>query len=482
MVYKVVPQRSETVSETVPYSKPCFPVHISVFVRLMKGEYDNDLVWPFEGDFVIELLNWKADKDHYLNTFRFNRYIDPNALVTSRLTDEEYAPHGWGFSCFISHSSLLYNPDTKTEYLQDDCLRLRVVDVVIYSTPLLLSKTPSWQDPQNATQSVCDFTLTEFTKRKQSNNSYYSPPFYSHPHGYKLCLNVVANGRGKGKDTHISIHAYLMRGDYDNNLQWPFEGDIVVEFLNWREDKNHYRYRFSLNNNIDLDNVYTSRVSEGEYALQCFGGSAIRHSSLLYNPKRNIEYLQDDCLRLRVVDVVVYSTPLHPKTPSWQDPHTATQSVCDFTLTEFTKRKQFNNEYYSPPFYSHTNGYKMHLKVCANFHHFTKGSRISVFVCLLSGENDSDLDWPFKGAVIVELLNWKEDNSHLMNIIVFNKSTPLACSSRVAEKAVQSQGWGAYDQQYVFSHSSLPYNPVTNTEYLHDNCLRFRVTEVNVHK
>ena len=63
---------------------------------------------------------------------------------------------------------------------------LRVVDVAVYSTPLL-SKTPSWQDPHTATQSVCDFTLTEFTKRKQYNNAYYSPPFYSHPHGYKLC-------------------------------------------------------------------------------------------------------------------------------------------------------------------------------------------------------------------------------------------------------------------------------------------------------
>ena len=41
-------------------------------------------------------------------------------------------------------------------------------------------------------------------------------------------------------------------------------------------------------------------------------------------------------IRLRVVDVAVYSTPLLSKTPSWQDPHTATQSVCDFTLTEFT--------------------------------------------------------------------------------------------------------------------------------------------------
>ena len=122
-------------------------------------------------------------------------------------------------------------------------LCLRVVDVAVYSTPLL-SKTPSWQDPHTATQSVCDFTMTEFTKRKHEFNNVYphSPPFYSHPHGYKLCLRVDANGMVMVKTLTVSIIANLMRGDYDNNLQWPFEGDIVViEILNWREDNDHYR-------------------------------------------------------------------------------------------------------------------------------------------------------------------------------------------------------------------------------------------------
>ena len=237
-----------------------------------------------------------------------------------------------------------------------------MVDVAVYSTPLL-SKTPSWQDPHTATQSVCDFTLTEFTKRKQFNNKYYSPPFYSYPHGYKLCLNVCANGIG---GAHISIFAYLIRGDYDNNLHWPFECDIVIEVLNWKEDNYHYRGgTISLNKHTHPDGIYTNRVTEGEYARSGWGENLFSHS-LLYNPDTNTEYLQDNCLHLRVVDVAIYSTPLFSKTPSWQDPHTATQSVCDFTLTEFTKRKQFNNNYYSPPFYSHTNGYKMLLKVCVN--------------------------------------------------------------------------------------------------------------------
>ena len=185
-------------------------------------------------------LKRRADRNHLLTTVHLNRCTDHNGRCTDRVTEGEYAPSRLGTHCFISHSSLLYNPDTNTEYLQDDCLHLRVVDVAVYSTPLL-SKTPSWQDPHNATQSVCEFTLTEFTKRKKFNNVYYSPPFYSHPYGYKLCIKVYSNGIGVSKDTHISIGANLMRGDYDNSLQWPFEGDVDIELLNWKEDNNHCR-------------------------------------------------------------------------------------------------------------------------------------------------------------------------------------------------------------------------------------------------
>ena len=262
--------------------------HVSVFVYLMKGEYDNDLVWPFNGSVVIELLNWREDKNHLLTTVNYNRHTDTNSSITSRVYKRECAPNGWGINCFISHSSLLYNPDTNTEYLQDDCLRLRVVDVAIYSTHLL-SKTLSWQDPKTATQSVCDFTLTEFTKRKQFNNEYYSPPFYSHPHGYKLCIRVDANGHGKGKDTHVSIYAKLMRGDYDNNLQWPFEGDIVIEVLNLKENYHHYRGEtIFFNSHTDTDGSFCYRVTDGEYSHCGWGDDYfISHSSLLYNPDKH---------------------------------------------------------------------------------------------------------------------------------------------------------------------------------------------------
>ena len=456
--------------------------HIAVSLNLMRGQYDNELQWPFEGDIVVELLNWREDNHHYRGeTISFNKHNDTDGSITSRVTEREYAPKTLGLDCFITHSSILHDSDTNKEYLQDDCLCLRVVDVAVYSTPLH-PKTPSWQDPHTATQSACDFTLTEFTKRKQFDNVYFSPPFYSHPHGYKICLRVDANGHGEGKDTHITVGLNLMRGQYDNELQWPFEGDTIVELLNWKEDNHHYRGdTISMNRHNDTDGSITIRVTEGECAPKAWSNLKFISHSLLYNPDTNTEYLQDDCLHLRVVNVAVYSTLLLYKTPSWQDSHTATQSVCDFTLTEFTKRKQFNNEYNSPPFYSHPHGYKLCIRVDANGFSKGKDTHISILGSLMRGDYDNNLQWPFEGDIVVELLNWREDNHHYCgDTIAFNKhnDTDGSLTNRVTEGEYTTKALGI---DCFISHSSLLYNPDTNTEYLQDDCLRLRVVDVAIY-
>ena len=40
------------------------------------------------------------------------------------------------------------------------------------------------------------FTMNNFMEYKQINDNWFSPPFYTHPQGYKICLCIVANGEG----------------------------------------------------------------------------------------------------------------------------------------------------------------------------------------------------------------------------------------------------------------------------------------------
>ena len=273
--------------------------HISLYAALMKGEHDGSLQWPFEGDIVVELLNWREDKQHVVFNQSFSR-LEGNCVIDSTIGS------WYGNSQFISHSSLSYNSTTNTEYLQDDCLRLRVKEVAVYSTPLL-HKTPSWQDHLNPSQSVCEFTVTEFSKRKQFNNIYYSPPFYTHTRGYKMCLKMYANGYGTGEGTHVTLYACLMEGEHDDDLVWPFRGDVTMELINWRKDNGHHQKTTHFNSTTDPDNKYCCRIYNEVIGVGLGIHQFISHSSLSYNSTTNTEYLQDDCLRLRV-KVVVHST------------------------------------------------------------------------------------------------------------------------------------------------------------------------------
>ncbi len=61
--------------------------------------------------------------------------------------------------------------------------------------------------------------------------SLYSPPFYTSPHGYRLCLRAYLNGDGSGKGTHVSLFMVLMRGEHDNLLTWPFGYRVTLTLI-----------------------------------------------------------------------------------------------------------------------------------------------------------------------------------------------------------------------------------------------------------
>ncbi len=125
-------------------------------------------------------------------------------------------------------------------------------------------------------------------------NGSYSDGFYTHPHGYKLCLNVDANGYGDGKGTHVSCYIYQMRGEFDCHLKWPFRGTVTITLLNQREDKNHHSSTIILHN-------CNAQVTSGQRASGASGTPQfICHNQLGYNRAANCQYLVNSCLYFRV--------------------------------------------------------------------------------------------------------------------------------------------------------------------------------------
>ena len=147
--------------------------------------------------------------------------------------------------------------------------------------------------------------VTNFTDYKKLNAKYYSAPFYSSSNGYKMQVRIYANGNGKGKGTHVSVYVYLMKGTNDNQLKWPFTGDISIHLLNWREDNGHVKKIIPFNDNTPLE--YRFKVIEGERARDGGFGHAnfIPHSELYYNPSNNTEYISSDTLCFLIGNVSI---------------------------------------------------------------------------------------------------------------------------------------------------------------------------------
>ena len=58
---------------------------------------------------------------------------------------------------------------------------------------------------------------------------WYSPPFYSHPGGYKLCLRVKTSTPHFTNHYNVSCEVHLLLGECDENLQWPVDINIMIE-------------------------------------------------------------------------------------------------------------------------------------------------------------------------------------------------------------------------------------------------------------
>ena len=209
--------------------------HVSVFLRLMKGPYDNELQqsghWPLRGTFTVELLNQFNDNDHYNCEVIFSTYTCNEC--TKRVIDANLNANRWGCSQFISHKVIQQKKDDK--HL---CFNVSYND----ANPLI---------PCNQTASVT-LKMPNLSEKINNKEQWYSSPFFAFDGGYQMCLKVYATSCDIGEDisVNLSISIHLMKGPNDDKLQqsghWPIEGTLTIKLLNRFSDHNH-SMKFSKN-------------------------------------------------------------------------------------------------------------------------------------------------------------------------------------------------------------------------------------------
>ena len=330
------------------------------------------------------------------------------------------------------------------------------------------------------------FTMADFAQYKLDDDEWFSPPFYTHTHGYKMCLSVYANDN---KERSVSVFSFLMQGEYDDELEWPYSGTIDIHLVNQLQDQNHHKASLSFEYSTDF--IGLKRVTGLHRAERACGGrhQFIAHTALDLSRRKNTHYLKDDKLNFTITKCsisncsAVTSKKVSEKVSVLENIVEAIEpKICvppiEFSLREFEHLKSTCGHWFSPSFYSHQQGYRLCLRVDSNGGGSGKGTHVSVFICIMRGQFDDSLQWPVMGAITIQLLNQIEDKNHVECINNLSVGVDPECNERVTGSiSTRSPGWGFYE---FIPHSSLGYDAAKNTQYLQNDTLRIRILKYTI--
>ena len=133
-------------------------------------------------------------------------------VVELRLKDEEIA------ELKTTVKKLERTIQSKSAELEDRDFRLSLIENSNYDGTMI------WKIPQ--------FSQRKADAENGKYTSIFSLPFYSGRYGYKMCLRLYIMGDGIGKGTHLSLFFVVMRGEFDNILQWPFTHKVTFKLIN----------------------------------------------------------------------------------------------------------------------------------------------------------------------------------------------------------------------------------------------------------
>jgi TNF receptor-associated factor 4 len=141
-------------------------------------------------------------------------------------------------------------------------------------------------------------------------------------------------------------------------------------------------------------------------------------------------------------------------------------------MSGFAQHRISKSLWDSQPFYTSPKGYKLYLQVNV-FGTGYSSECIAARVCLMCGDHDDNLVWPFRGTVNFRLLNQDQDSDHIAGEAKFLERKESLKNRRVSAAEGKSVvGWGSRDM--------LQFSDPHFTRYVQKDCVYFSVDKVEV--
>lgn len=145
--------------------------------------------------------------------------------------------------------------------------------------------------------------LRNFKKLYDMNEYWRGPEFYSHIGGYKMSLVVNPNSR-TDRSGYMGVYLQMLRGEYDEELKWPFYGTVKVQMLNRLSNEGHFEKVLLDASSYKSENFHISMVDRvvGNEATSVWGDkNFIAVKSLDYNEMTNTQYLKENTIFFQIL-------------------------------------------------------------------------------------------------------------------------------------------------------------------------------------
>lgn len=90
--------------------------------------------------------------------------------------------------------------------------------------------------------------MDSLTQHTTSRDQWFSPPFYSHDRGYKMCLGAIANNSEAQQILVLFFQVYVLCGEFDDELKWPLKATVTVKVLDQSEETKSFEYTVNVRN------------------------------------------------------------------------------------------------------------------------------------------------------------------------------------------------------------------------------------------
>ena len=277
---------------------------LSLHIHLMRGQYDDDLPWPFRGTVRIKLLGEEGNYHDLSTTFDESNNTEPEACA--RVTSDSGIMERPGLIAGFGHGHTDFITTTELEdYIFEDTITFRVLEVTAYNRRIAVSSLKSDSVPQ--------LKMTSFSKHMKPGDEWKSEGFSSGEKGYEFQLLVYAYGKEEREGESVSVYVHLKKGQYDDTLQFPFRGEVTVQMVNVYDDSDkldHTQRVIPFDSDTDPDGTSGARATGKDQYNQYGIGYAnfIPHDQLQRNDKKQSQYINDnDCVTFRITNITVES-------------------------------------------------------------------------------------------------------------------------------------------------------------------------------